>query len=293
MDSNPISRRGFLKGAAGIAAGVALGLGRGGLESALARRQQLTFTDNFERPRIIEEAWPMSDSEDPFWWVNSGAYLEVRDGIGMTVQGELPGNYPSGQRWLREYRSSNPTDTGDGRLPQNIFRAFQRQNITGPTTEQCYFLVNRHNPTQTEERGAWSGIYLYIRADGEGGNHNFYSAGLRADGRPMIETKKGGEYIDDLKIRGEKLFPGAYDRDGNPPSLIPLDTWIGLKTEVMDRPSGVVEVRLYTDIGRTGNWREVVSLTDDSGDGLTSGHGALRTDYADVSFDDYSIASIS
>jgi hypothetical protein len=55
-----------------------------------------------------------------------------------------------------------------------------------------------------------------------------------------------------------------------------------------------VEIRLYVDIGNTGNWKLAVTAVDDGlsygGDAIRdAGYGGIRTDFMDVSFESYRI----
>lgn len=89
---------------------------------------------------------------------------------------------------------------------------------------------------------------------------------------------------------------GAWNKNSNP-NLLPKDIWIGLRSEVVTDSSGVVNIKVYVDMGKTGNWVLVVEAEDDgksySGPAfLEAGHAGIRTDFMDVEFDDYSIRSI-
>src|SRR2546426_11951599 len=73
---------------------------------------------NFNTPGVLHETGSMSGSASPDFWLNSGAKFITTDGRGETIQGPLPDD----DRWRLCYERSNPTDTGNGYYPQNLFR---------------------------------------------------------------------------------------------------------------------------------------------------------------------------
>ena len=66
----------------------------------------------------LQETGSASQSANIKWWLNSGGYFNVVNGIGKTIMGMLPVN----DVWRTTYASSNPVDTDNGYHPQNIFR---------------------------------------------------------------------------------------------------------------------------------------------------------------------------
>ena len=96
----------------------------------------------------------------------------------------------------------------------------------------------------------------------------------------------------------KKIFPGAaYNRMTNP-NLLPLDAWVGLRSEVQTNLAGHVVIRFYTDIGKSGNWSLALAAIDDGktfgGAAIAQqGYAGIRTDFMDVEFDNYSLTSIS
>jgi hypothetical protein len=89
---------------------------------------------------------------------------------------------------------------------------------------------------------------------------------------------------------------GKYDHDNNP-NLLPLGTWIGLRSEAKNIDQNTVSVKLYVDIGRTGNWKLIAEAIDDGRSYGGSAHtgaayGGIRTDFMDVEFDDYLIEAL-
>ena len=70
---------------------------------------------------------------------------------------------------------------------------------------------------------------------------------------------------------------------------------MGVKSDVMTDDNGRVHLKVYTDIGRTGEWTLQLDVIDD---GITfgkiipnAGYGGIRTDFMDVEFDDYTFIS--
>lgn len=94
----------------------------------------------------------------------------------------------------------------------------------------------------------------------------------------------------------EPLYPGKYDRRSNP-NLLPMDTWIGLRSEVLDNPNGTVSIKVYQDKNRSGDWQLILTATDDGkrygGAAIKNeGYAGIRTDFMDVEFDDYKIEEL-
>lgn len=241
------------------------------------------FNDTFDIEGTIEETWPMSESLNPYWWVNSGAYFIKQGGIGMTVQGELA----EGSKWQVKYAQNNPVDTDNGFHPQNIFRFVQR-NAWQDLRQEAYYLITRDQFSSSPNRQGYNGLLLFNRyLDG----NNLYYTGIRTDGAAVIKKKINGVYY---TMAYKKIFPGTYNRDENP-SLLPKNTWLGLRSEVVTNLDGTVDVRIYLDNGRTGDWQLVLTAKDDGnsfgGAAITNaGFAGIRTDFMDVEFEDYKIS---
>jgi len=242
-----------------------------------------TFNDNFNKKEIIEEVGDMSKSTSPYWWINSGAYMYLKDGLGMTIQGELPTDD------LRriDYAKYKSDTTDNGYHPQNIFRLVTRSKWQS-FRQEIYFNIAKINLSQTNDRNAWSGVLLFNRY--QDGN-NLYYTGIRVDGHAIIKKKIRGVYY----TMAEKTFYSGtpYNRDTNP-NLIPEKTWIGLRSEVKTNANGTVSIKVFIDKDKTGTWVLVAEATDDgkSYGGvpiLNEGYAGLRTDFMDVKFDDYRI----
>ncbi len=75
---------------------------------------------------------------------------------------------------------------------------------------------------------------------------------------------------------------------------MPIDTWIGFKTEIINLDSGAVNIKIYIDKNESGIWEAVAEAIDDgtSFGGLPntkSGYAGIRTDFMDVEFKEYKI----
>jgi hypothetical protein len=250
-----------------------------------------TFTDDFRRRQVLDESYPMKDSSDPNWWLNSGGRLIVDNGVAMTIHGSLP----VGDRWRTEYLSegaSTATDTDGGRHPQNLFRLVLRHRFK-EIRQQLTFRVDRVNPSTSSERDAWSGVFLMSRYGDDG--QTLYYAGVRMDGDAVIKKKQsdlpGDHYADALAE--QKLFPGSYNRRTHP-NLIPEHKWIGIRSIIKDNPDGSVHIELWSDLGHHGHWRRLLTATDRRAGGVppikSTGFAGIRTDFMDASFSKYQLS---
>lgn len=245
-----------------------------------------SFFDDFEHPGDLEEAGSMSESSSPDYWVNSGGYMTVAGGWGGTIQGSLP----EGDYWRQLYADDNPEDTDGGYYPQNIFRLVTRSSWLD-VRQEATFMVTGDNLSESPNRDCHNGLLLFSRyLDSD----NLYYAGIRVDGYAVIKKKMHGDYY---TMAYNKVLQGSYNRGSNP-SLIPKDTPIALRAETTDQLDGSVQIKLYSDIGGTGNWTLVAQAVDSgSGTGGTPinspGFAGIRTDFMDVLFDNYSIDDMS
>lgn len=239
------------------------------------------FTYNFSVNGRLSETGNMNDSTSPYWWLNSGAYMYLRDGYGMTIQGELPQK----DKWRQAYNLANPSDTDSGYHPQNIFRMITRskwQNFS----QQFTFKIAKHTLSQSSERQGYSGVLFFIRyIDSD----NLYYAGVRDDGDVVIKRKKNGNYV---TLAEKKYFQGVYDREKNA-SLLPLGTFISMKSSIITNPDNSVTIKLYLDETNTENWKEVLSVVDRNNTILGEGYAGIRVDFKDVIFDNYKNVNIT
>lgn len=239
------------------------------------------FSDDFATDHSAREATSPSASSDPSWWLVSGAWIHVRDGVGGTVLGDEPDGY------LRErYEQRNPRDTDDGLHPQNLFRLVTQEECKGATLQECYFRIVDYHLSSSPERYAPNGLLLFTRY---GGEDDLYYAGVRVDGHAIVKKKSAGTYY---TLAEKAVFEGAYDRTENP-TLLPRGEWMGLRTITEDAPDGSVVVSLYMQRGRDGEWEPLLRGVDAGVGGapFRAGRGGIRTDFMDVQFDDYRLAT--
>lgn len=238
----------------------------------------------FDGRRIIEEAGSIDESADACWWLSSGAQFEMRDGLGRTVQGELPRDAD----WRRRYAESNPVDTDDGAHPQNLLRLVAR-NRWGDFRQEVRFKIQHVNLSKSAERGEWSGVLLFLRYQD---SDNLYYAGLRMDGTAVIKKKLAGQYTT-LAQQPVYAQPTAWDRERHP-SLLPMRHWIGLAAAIRTDADGAVHITVSVRDGeRHEGWRRVVEAVDEGRDGAVlrnPGHAGLRGDFMDLEFSDYAIS---
>lgn len=243
------------------------------------------FLDSFEgNSRLVETGKPELSSSKK-WWINSGAYLIFKNDIASTLQGKLPED----DTWRLLYKKNNSRDTDDGFYPQNIFRLVTQDNWRN-FKQDTYFRIAKDNKSNSEYRNASNGVLHFNRyKDGD----NLYYTGIRVDGYAVIKKKISGKYY---TLAYNQIYPGKYDRENNP-NLLPHGQWIGLRSEVMNNKTGSVDIKLYIDRGRNGNWELVAEATDDGkkyggSPFLEAGHAGIRTDFMDVEFDDYRIEEV-
>jgi hypothetical protein len=239
----------------------------------------------FVGDREIVETGTMNESTDHCWWLSSGGTLSIRQNVAQTIQGPLGPGSP----WRERYSQSNPRDTDDGEHPQNLLRLVTKarwQNYR----QEMRFRINRINPSESTERGEWSGVLLFMRYQDSG---TLYYAGLRMDGRAVIKKKFAGKYT---TLGQRQVFggPHTYARQARP-SLLPLEQWMDMAGVVRNQADGTVRIELYTrPQGDTGDWQIAVEAVDDGR--LTpaiteAGHGGIRADFMDAEFAAYTVIS--
>jgi hypothetical protein len=250
-----------------------------------------TFRDDFSGTASLQESGSPAESASPDWWLDSGGLFLRHDGYAQTVEGALP----NGSRWRGEYAKSNPRDTDTGEHPQNIFRLVTKSRFR-QLQQETYFRIDADELSKSPQRAASNGLLLFNRyQDGD----NLYYTGLRVDGHAVIKKKQSpakgvaGVYS---TMAEKPVFPGSYDRN-SAPNLLPKHTWIGIRSVVITKPGGSVEVQLWSDLGHEGQWQMLLTATDDGrnfgGPAITgSGYGGLRTDFMDVSFKRFSLQEI-
>lgn len=232
----------------------------------------------------LPEAGSSDESQNKDWWLNSGAYIYLKDNLIQSVQGRLAQNF----HWRKIYASSNPIDTDDGYYPQNIMRLITQKTWLN-TKQEAYFYISHYNLSESNERNESNGILLFDRYQDE---DNLYYAGLRVDGDVVIKKKYQGRYV----ILAEKKYfsnDKPYDRENNQ-IILPINQWIGLKTEIKNIDNQSLEIKLFVDQFGQGDWVEVLSFLEkeDSSPFLESGHSGIRTDFMDVFIANYKIESL-
>jgi hypothetical protein len=240
-----------------------------------------TFTDAFDATYTVVEEGGISGTNNPNWWVSSGAYMYSKNGQGSTIVGDLSLLDP----WRVAFSLSNALDTDNGYHPQNIFRLVQT-GLWKNFEQQAYFKVDKNNLSESPNRNASNGLLFFNRYQDE---FNLYYSGIRVDGYAVIKKKINGSYY---TMAYKPLYAGdKYDRLSNP-NLIPQNQWIGMKTVVKTNADNTVSIQLYVDKDKTGNWTLAAEAKDDGksfgGSAfLNAGHTGIRTDFMDVYFDDY------
>ena len=241
------------------------------------------FTYRFAVDGVLEEASELYKSTSPYWWLNSGGLFYIDDGTGRTIQGSLLEK----NKWRTLYNKNNPEDTDRGYKPQNLFRLITRGTWHN-FEEQVFFKISKYNLSESANRNESNGVLLLGRyEDGD----NLYYVGLRVDGTAVIKKKLHGTYY---TLAQKQIFPGTYDIIQNP-NLLPLEKWIGLKAKIFNASENMTYLELYTDVGRTGEWKLVLDVLDNGTYGVIvnkKSSAGLRSDFMDISFASYKIEEL-
>ncbi len=224
----------------------------------------------------LQEASSALASTSRYWWVNSGAYLNISGGYGRTIQGALAATDP----WRILYAANNPTDTDNGQHPQNIFRLVSRNQWQNARTE-AQFYIDRDNLSASPNRNVSNGLLLFNRYQD---SQNLYYAGVRVDGAAVIKKKQNSIYT--TLAYTSNIFAGTYNHATNP-DLIPKNQWMGLRTDVQNQSDGSVRITLYLDRNNNGNWQQMAQATDKSTPITKAGYNGIRTDFMDVTFENF------
>lgn len=207
------------------------------------------FIYSFNVDGVLNETGEMDESSSPYWWLNSGGTMKIKEGSGSTNIGEMS----KLSKWRVLYKISNSKDTDDGYHPQNIFRLVTR-NKWQNFSSQGYFNILKDNLSSSSNRNASNGVLLILRyQDGD----NLYYAGIRVDGTAVIKKKINGEYT---TLAQQKIFDGVYDRETNP-NLLPKNKWLGLRSEVTNENNSV-RIKLFGDLNQTGEWQKIMEVVD-------------------------------
>jgi hypothetical protein len=254
--------------------------------AATSANVSLPFKYPFSVDGRLEEIGALENSSSPYWWVSSGAFLDLKGGLGRTNQGDLGLN----SKWQLLYNKNNPIDTDLGLHPQNIFRMTTRSKWQDASHEISY-RIDRNQLSASVSRNASNGLLQMTRYLDQ---NNLYYTGLRVDGYAVIKKKIGGKYFT-MYYKPFFATKKKYDRLLNP-NVLPADMWIGLKTVTKNLDANRVSIKFYADVGKTGSWTLIADVTDDGvsygGPALTAaGYSGLRTDFMDVSMDDFAVTA--
>lgn len=258
-----------------------------GITDAASNSKYLpSFQDSFNQKGTLQEAGSFKESESAVWWLNSGGILNFKNGLAETIQGDLP---PTA-KWHKRFQKANPDETDNGYHPQNIFRLVTRSSWKN-LQQEAWFRITNYHLSKSSHRSASNGLLFFNRyMDGD----NLYYTGIRVDGAAIIKKKTKGKYY---TMANESVFSGKkYDRDSNP-NLLPLKSWIGLRSVVVDESGKTVKIKLFVNYGGSNKWKQVAEAVDDGrsygGPAISkAGHAGIRTDFMDVQFDNYKIAEI-
>ncbi len=240
------------------------------------------FDYGFDSTGTLEETEKAELSTSPYWWLDSGGLMTLGGGVGRTNVGDLSNN----NFWHTLYAKNNPADTDSGAHPQNLFRLITK-GAWHNVSQQAFFNINTYNVSSSTNRNESNGLLLLSRYSDE---KDLYYAGIRVDGYAVIKKKSNGTYYTLIQ---KQIFPGTYDRTTNP-NLLPLHTWIGLKTTITTLPDKTVHLELSMRRGN-GDWQQILETTDTGTDAPvidTTAHAGIRTDFMDVQFDNYSVKEI-
>lgn len=245
--------------------------------SAIAARPVSSpFNYDFHVDGTLIEAGDMNSTWSPYWWLSSGGYFRLKNGVGLTQQGSLP--YLDSWRLL--YASSNPTDTDNGYHPQNIFRLVSRSEWNNVRVES-QFKINRDNFSTSPNRNASNGLLHMLRYRDSG--DTLYYVGIRVDGYAVIKKKYKGAYT---TLATKKIYSGTY-AVANAVNLLPHGDWISMKSEAVTNSDGSVTVRQYVKNPGESAYTKVLEAKDSSSPITSSGYIGIRTDFMDVEFDNF------
>lgn len=232
--------------------------------TAAARIISYPFTYSFAVDAVLEETLTPDESNNPYWWLSSGGQILIRDGVGQTINGDLPVN----TRWREIYRRTNPRDTDSGRHPQNLLRLHTRQTWKN-FTQEIRVKINKVWSSESPNRNESNGVFLLHRYQN---SDNLYYAGLRVDHNAVIKKKKDGVY----HTLGLTAAPSKFVER----------KWLDLRTEITSSESNKVRIVLWID------GEKVLEATDHEDTISKDGMAGLRSDFMDLEFDDYRITKL-
>lgn len=243
------------------------------------------FYYTFNVPGTLMEAGSMTLSSSPYFYLNSGGKLLIEGDIGTTATNELSEEDP----FYSLYKTANSLDTDGGHYPQNIFRLLTRSQWHNAISEMA-FKITSQNFSDSPNRDGHNGVLLMTRYQD---SDNLYYAGIRNDGLAVIKKKIDGVYhtLATVQIFGT---PGKYDRYTKP-SLLPFEQWTRMKVATYNLNDGSVRIRLWLDRENDGSYVSILAADDNGVGGAPikeAGHSGIRTDFMDVTFDNWRLRSI-
>ncbi len=253
-----------------------------------ARPETLAYT--FNEPGILQESGSMQESTSPYWWLNSGGELIIKNGIGKTMQGEVSTFDP----WRLRYAITNSRDTDQGAHPQNLFRLVSKSQWND-VSETVHFYIVADNASRSPYRNQSNGLLLMSRYTGDG--QTLYYSGIRVDGTAVIKKKYHGVYY---TLAQKKIFAGTYSRDSvaSSSNLLPHGVWIGLRATTITQTDGSVQITLYMQQS-DGSWKELLQAHDSGGAAVggtlpitEAQYAGIRTDFMDVRFADIELHAL-
>lgn len=248
----------------------------GNIEKITLTPKQFVDT-TFDVSGVLEESDSMETSASQALWLNSGALFTVESGVGRTVYGDLPQEHI----WRKKYSRTNSLDTDHGYHPQNIFRLITRTKYLN-VQQQAYFKIKADHFSASPNRNESNGLLLFNRYVDD---NNLFYAGIRVDGLAVIKKKVNGKYV---TLAQTPVQRGKYSRSSNT-NFIPHNTWLGIKTEVMNDDTGSVRIKLFLDMEGDNSWQLVLETEDSTKVLSQPGFGGIRTDFMDVEFKEYQI----
>lgn len=242
--------------------------------------------DNFVLDKVYEEVWESSRNFTDRWWVNSGAFFFVKSWTWSTVQWELE----AGSKWQVSYsKYGGWLETDWWFHPQNIFRLILNEKFKS-FNQEAYFKINRYILSTDVHRRDPNWILLFNRYVD---SNNLYYTWIRVDWNAIIKKKLKWNYY---TLASKKILDWVYNRDTNP-NLLPVNSWIWIKSEIKNLNEKSVIINLYSDLKNDWNWILVLSAIDNvdtsSIDIINeSWYAWIRTDFMDVDIDRYYIKEI-
>lgn len=244
-----------------------------------------SFRYTFSHDGKLIETNEIDESRSRYWWLSSGAELIIDDGLGKTLHGVQP---DGSSAQVRYEKYSNESSDG-GKYPQNIFRLVTREDRWQNYKQEVDFKIDQINTTDARDRDASDGVLLFNRYQDQ---NTLYYAGVRVDGTVVIKKKYRGSYSTLAQKSFFNTSTNKYDEDTNP-NLISENQWMAMRTTVRNVSGGAVEIKLYIDPENDGTWKLATEAIDRGQDGnppiTAAGHGGIRTDFMDASFDNYYI----